>query len=268
MRRCVLALMIAMSLVTTISGQELSASDKQIVESARSRYYNLAGLGFQSATCTVNFDFLTIPSLAVENKEASYKILRATRFTLKLEGKNPSVLYNYPTGTDESAKKRVAPLTNLLQSLAMGLFQTWPTKGLSGPIPPFDSQIQSVAAVNDGYVMMLKVPGGPVKIEMNKDYLVNRIVSIGGKIDEQPHYVTTADGLIFAGNKVIDDSEQGGRVAVQYELESAIVEGFRLPSFIYLRVNQNIDVKFSLSDCSVDKGTVIVVKPPAINNHQ
>jgi hypothetical protein len=247
-----------------ISGQGLSTSEKQIVESARSKYYNLEGLGFQSATCKVNFDFSTIPSLAAEDKEATYRLLRAIRFSLNLERKNPSVFYSYPLGTSDTAQQRAAPTTNLLKSLAMGVFQTWPTKGLRGPIPAFDSQIQGAVATDDGYVVTLKVPGGPVQVEMNKDYLVRRIVSVGGKIDERPLYAATPEGLIFAGVYVIDDSEQGGRVEVQYELENTIVDGLRLPTFVHLRVNQNIDVKFSLSDCSVEKGRVLFLKPPAV----
>ncbi|MFY9855892.1 MAG: hypothetical protein WAK26_18645 [Terracidiphilus sp.] len=256
--------LIAGSLSMGISGQGLSASDKQIVESARSKYYNLEELGFQSATCKVNFDFSTIPSLAAEDKETTYRLLRAVRFSLNLEGKNPSVLYSYPSGTTDTAQQRAAPTTNLLKSLATGVFQTWPTKGLRGPIPAFDSQIQGVVATNDGYVVTLKVPGGPVQVEINKDYLVRRIVSVGGKIDERPLYSPTPDGLIFSGVYVIDDSEQGGRVEVQYELENTIVDGLRLPTFVHLRVNQNIDVKFSLSDCSVERGRVLSVKPPAV----
>jgi hypothetical protein len=148
--RSVLIALIAGSLSMAISGQGLSTSDKQIVETARSKYYNLEGLGFQAATCRVNFDFSTIPSLAAEDKEATYRLLRAVRFTLNLEGKNPSVLYSYPPGTNDTAQQRAAPTTNLLKSLAMGVFQTWPTKGLRGPIPAFDSQIQGAVAANDG----------------------------------------------------------------------------------------------------------------------
>jgi len=268
MRRIALVLLTVVLLSITISGQELSAGDKQIVESARSKYYNLESLGFQSAICSVSFDISTIPLLPLEKNEESYKLLRATRFILKLEGMNPSVLYSYPTGTNERAQQRVAPMANLLKSLVMGLFQTWPTKGLHGPIPAFDSMIQSVVATNDGYVMILKVSGGPVRIEMNKDYLVNRIISIGGKIDEHPYYVPTPDGLIFAGNSAIDDSEQGGRVEVQYVLENALVDGLRLPSSAHLLVNRNIDVRFALSDCTVNKGVVIVVKPTKVNDQK
>jgi hypothetical protein len=187
---------------------------------------------------------------------------------LKLEGKNPSVHYSYPIGTSEIAQQQASPLTNVLQSLAMGLFQTWITKGLQGPIPAFYSQVQSINATKDGYLMVLNVPGGPVQIEMDKDYLVKRIVSVGGKIDERPVYLPSLSGLIFTGNDVIDDSEQGGRVKIQYELENSIVDGFRLPSSIHLRVNQNIDVKFSLSNCAIEKGTVIVVNPPDVREQK
>jgi len=264
MWRTGLVVAFAVSLSINVLGQQLSAGDRKILESARSRYYNLVSLGFQSTVCSVDFDFSTIPWIPIEDRESSYELLKATRFSLKLDGKNPSVAYVYASGTTDSDIQKAAPLANLLKSLAMGLFLTWPTKGLQGPIPPFDSQFESVAKTDDGYRLILKVAGGPVQVDMSKDYLVTRIVSVGGKIDERPVYTPTPDGLIFSGNHATDDSEQGGRVELQYELENTIVDGLRLPSSARLRVNQNIDVRFALADCSVEKATVIVVEPPAV----
>jgi hypothetical protein len=254
--------MISILLPIGMPGQSLTAEDQKLLESARSRYYNLEERGFLSASCSVDFDFSTIPSIPVEDRDATYRLVKETRFTLNLDRKNPTVSFSYPMGASDSARRHADPLAGLLRSLVFGLFQTWPSKGLHGPVPAFSSQIESVERVEGGYKFVLKVPGGPVQIEMDKNYLVRRITSIGGKVEELPIFDSTPDGLIFAGNVATDDSEVGGRVQVRYEFANSMVDGFRLPSSVRLRVNQNIDVRYSLTDCSVQKGTVIRATAP------
>ena len=166
----------------------------------------------------------------------------------------------YPGGTSENVQKSAAPLAGVLTSLVQGLFLTWPAKGLDGPIPALDSQIKSVAATPSGYEIVLNVPGGPVRIELDKEFLVTEISSVGGKVDEHPVYTATGEGLIFTGNRASDSTQPGSPTRIEYELDSAVLDGLRLPTSVHLKVNENIDVRYSLRGCSVVKGTVIVVK--------
>ena len=73
--------------------------------------------------------------------------------------------------------------------------------------------------------------------------------------------LSTPDGWVYAGEVATDDSNPNGTVLVQYELGSQVVDGLRLPSTVHLRVNKNIDVKFSLNNCIVRKGAVLRVAP-------
>jgi hypothetical protein len=244
-------------------GQQLSAADVKLVGSARARYYNLEAAGFKSLTCSVKFDFSTVPLLQPGSDDSTRKLLEATVFTFTLDGKSgPTVQHRYPSSASEGATQDASQVTNLLTSLVIGLFQTWPTKGLQGPIPPFDSQIESVASTKDGYTLVLRVPGEPVQVLLDKDYVVREIVSAKGKIEERPKYSPTAQGLVLVGNDAIDDTEQGGRVEVKYELGTSVLDGLRVPSSAHLRVNQNIDVRFALDECAVRKAMVIHVNPP------
>jgi hypothetical protein len=251
------------SLSLNAYGQQLSAADVKLVDSARARYYNLEAAGFQSLTCSVKFDFSTVPLLQPGNDDPTRRLLEATVFTLTLDGKSgPTVQHRYPSGASESVIREASQVANLLTSLVTGLFQTWPSKGLRGPIPPFNSQIESVISTEDGYTLGLRVPGEPVQVSLDKDYLVTEIVSAKGRIDERPKYAPSAEGLVFAGNDAIDDSEQTGQVEVKYELETSVLDGLRVPSSAHLRVNQNIDVKFALNECAVRKAIVVHVNPP------
>jgi hypothetical protein len=245
------------------SGQQLSAGDRDIVEMARARYYNLEAAGFQSLRCSVKFDFSTVPLLSSASDGPTRNLLAATEFTLALDSNGrPNVEHRYPSDTSENARQQASQLTNLLTSFIVGLFQTWPTKGLQGPIPPFDSQIESVIPTDAGYTFSLRVPGAPVKVLMDKNYLVTEIVSGGGKIDERPIYVPSHEGLLFVGNDAIDNSGASGPVEVKYELETSVLDGLMVPSSARLRVNQNIDVKFALDGCSLQKAKVLHVDPP------
>lgn len=267
MHRSSLVMLTLVLLPLNIIGQQLTAGDKKIAESARARYYNLEVAGFQSLRCTVKFDFSTVPLLPSASDDPIRNLLEATEFTLALDGKGrPNVQYHYPSDASESAEQQASQVSNLLKSLIVGLFQTWPTKGLQGPIPSFDSQIESIVSTDHGYTFNLRVPGAPVRVLMDKSYLVTKITSAGGKLDERPIYMPSAEGLVFAGNDAIDDSGQGGRVEVKYELETAVLDGLRVPSSARLRVNNNIDVRFALAGCALQKAKVLQVTPPQAYN--
>ena len=108
------------------------------------------------------------------------------------------------------------------------------------------------------------MPVGPVKVFLDKSYLVTEIVSAAGKIDEHPVYKSSSEGLVFVGNDGIDDSEQGGRVEVKYDLGTSVIDGLRMPSSARIRVNQNIDVKFALDGCVVQKAKVLKIDSPPL----
>lgn len=261
MRSLFLAFLTGVSVAQMAGAKGLSPDEQKIVESARSRYYSLDGHGFVSATCSVKFDFSTVPILPSTNPAENLKLLKLTQFDLTLDRNGPTVSHMYPNGSSDDMQRRADQMANLLTSLIQGLFLTWPTKGLNGPIPAYDSQIKSAVETNDGYRLILSFPGDPVRIDINKDYLVTEIVSVSGKADERPRYSPTPEGLIFVGN-VATDKEESGLVEVKYELENSIIDSLRLPTTVHLQVHPNIDVKFALSGCIVKKGTVLSVQPP------
>lgn len=247
----------------SIFGQQLSSAEKAIADAARAKYYNLEAAGFQSLTCSVKFDFSTVPLLPSASDDPTRKLLEETSFIFALDGKGrPSFEHHFPDGATEEEKQQASHVTSLLTSFVMGLFQTWPSKGLEGPIPPFNSQIEHVAKTDQGYTFSLRVPGAPVDVTTDKNYMATEIASLGGKVKEHPVYVPSPEGLVFAGNDALDESHPGSQVEVRYELGSSMVDGLRVPSSARLRVNQNVDVRFALDKCSAKRSTVLHVAPP------
>lgn len=253
-------------LCATAVGQQLSNDDKMVLEAARSRYYSLEKQGLTSFQCSAQFDLATIPPqlLALEDV-ADHALLQNSTFSVKYERKGPTVTHHYPDGTTAVAEGRVASMTDWMTSIGNGFFLSWPTKGFQGPIPPFDSQIEKVNAVQNGYEVVLNVPGDSVTVEMNKQYLVTKVVSIHGMVDETPVFTETSDGLVYSGTHTITQNQQGEKTDIRIDIDSASVVGLRIPSLVHLRVNDNVDVKFALKDCSVTRGIVIKVDPPKGN---
>jgi hypothetical protein len=244
--------------------QELSVADSKIVESARAKYYDLAAAGFHSLSCSVAFDFSTVPLVSPSEDDPTRKLLENTRFDLDLDEKGrPSIAEHYPPGTSSAQEQTASRAANLLKALVGGLFQTWPSKGLQGPIPPFDAQIKSVKATDTGYAIDLFVPGAPVRVLLDKSFVATEILSQSGKLDEHPSYQLSPDGLIFTGNDVLDNTHPQP-VKVRYSLDYIILDGLRVPSSARLRVNDNIDIKFKLDHCAVKKASVLRIPRAAI----
>jgi hypothetical protein len=247
-------------------GQQHSDDDKKIVDSARSRYYSLEQRGLNSFQCSVQFDIGTIPApLLAQENIADRKLLQSSSFNVKYERKGATVTHSYPNGTTTIAEASVSNVVNWMTSIVTGFFLTWPTKGFNGPIPPFDSLIDKISPTPNGYEFILNVSGGPVIVEMDKKFLVTRVVSIHGMVDEKPIFTETPDGLVYSGTHTFNENPQGDKTDIRIDIDSADVEGLRLPSSVRLRVNDNVDVRFSLSGCSVEKGTVVRVDPPKKN---
>ena len=249
------------------NAQKLSIEDKKIAESARAKYYNLEARGLQSLKCSVKFDLSTVPLLSQLSDDPVRKLIEATNFTLAIDGKGrPSIQHAYPRDADANTETQAAQVTNLLRSFIGGLFQTWPSKGLNGPIPQFDNQIGNITETDRGFTFDLRVPGAPVQVFLDKDYLATEIVSAGGKLREHPKYVSTPEGLVFTGNEADDKTNPNSSVTVKYELETSFIEGLRVPTYANLQVNGNIDVKFAMTGCVVRKAMVLQVAPPVTAN--
>ncbi len=246
-------------------GQSLTDAQKAIVDATRAKYYSLESLGFQSAACTVNFDFKTLPSLPSEDPAADRRLIEKTIFSLYINGAERTPLkvrIRYPKDASEKDLDRAAGLVSALRFLVQGAFQTWGTKSLHGPLPVSDAQLESVTPSEIGFTIVAGDPDNPLHIELNKSYLVTKIVSDDGKIDERPIYTPTVDGLLYTGAVVTDNSNPNSTVAARYELGSQIVDGFRLPSAVRLQINRNINVRFSLNDCVIRKDVLPRYTPP------
>ena len=243
--------------------QALSPENKKLIEAARSRYYSPLDHGLTSFSCNVHFDLSTIPTqLLPEAAVADRKLL--TEVDLKIEVGSaypPYVRHKFPVGTNPVAEQQLGTVIQWMSSITQGFFQTWPSKALHGPIPPFTAWVDSISSTPTGYLVKARSADGLQSIESNKELLVTRIVSVAGDVIERPSFQDSPDGLVYSGTDTLQGPPGADQVHVQYEIENALMDGFRLPARVHLRVVPNVDVRFAMDRCSVKKADAITVAP-------
>jgi hypothetical protein len=245
-----------------VQAQIPSPEKLKIVSEARSQYYNLEVKGLTSFQCQVDFDLHTLPEqILPETAIDDRKILKSMVLTLKVNHEGTHLEYSHRPSTMSSQAEQAA---NIIQSLVSGFWMTWPTKGLNGPIPPFDKWVKQIQVLPSGYEVSADsaLASGLQSIFLDKDLHVTRILSVGGKVDERPAYVQTADGLVYSGLDATSEDQSGGKTVVHFEIESALVDGFHLPQQVHMKVNDNLNVRFVMSACSAKKANAVLKISP------
>lgn len=254
--RVKLSRLILLVVIASSTSRALTPEEKTLVDKARAQYYNLQASGFDSLTCNVVFDFNSIPFANLDDELKNS--LKSSTLVLTIDSRGRTTVDKTLSATTPNAvTAQATQLLSVMQSLVSGVFQTWPTKGLTGPIPPFDRQINHVKTTSDGYVFDLNVPGAPVLITTDKAFITKSISSIGGMTIETTTYTPSEHGLIFAGTHALNKNTDGSEIEVEYSLSTQEIEGLAVPASVHLVVKPNIDARYSLESCKAKKSQVI-----------
>jgi hypothetical protein len=232
----------------------------KFADAARAKYYSLTDQGLVSFACDVKVDWDTVPKVMLVPAEiggrqgleaTKVRVFQDLRTTAKVD-------HDYAPGTSAAAKLVYDPFFGWLQDVVRGFLMTWSAKGLAGPVPT-EENIENVASEASGYRIVLVNPG--VQLLSNKDYLVTEILTSGPdeEIDEHPVFTPSSQGLLFAGNRAVD-KEGDSETRIQYEVDQRAVDTLLLPHNVHLKVNDNMDMRFSFENCSVERGKVLKVR--------
>ena len=266
MNSCVSNIIALSIFLITISaaGQELTPEQKsEFVRQAQPRYYSPIEHGLQSITCDVKLDWDTVPkTMLVPAELAGRERLENTklRFTVRTAG-NSDMTHEYPADTPALIKPVYDKFFEWTSALMSGLFQTWGSKAMRTPIPDV-RHITSLTADQNLYQLKFE-SGMPIVVSLTKEYVITRILSKAPSqtIDEHAQYSPSPQGLLLTGIDAI--SKSGDDIThVMYDIKYQTVDTIEFPQAIHLVVNDNIDMKFSLNNCSVVRGTVIKLAPP------
>ena len=254
----------AILLARSTAYPQTPTSDKEaFAKHARSLYYDPVQKGLESFTCTVKFDWNTLPASIRQPAEAvGQHPLDQTTLRLIVEASG------HASSPREYAKDPEASLTpvydrifDLLSSLSAGWAETWDSKYLRAPIPEgrFLTAVEDTA---EGYVVRAIAPPASHVFFLTKDYKIRKIVSKGpaGEIDENTNFISSEQGLV-PGHVDGTDQEKQEATHLAYDVTYQMTDGFMLPLDVHLIVNDNLDVRFALQSCSVRKAMPLTISP-------
>ena len=255
------ALLSVSLLPSSVHAQRLSPEDIKILDAARAKYYQLGRRGVGSFTCTITFDSLKLRIPDSQQSEPQRRLLQSTHLTLKVTPNGGTLDHKYPTGMDEAAQQQVQPLIDNLGALLQNTMPSWSRKSFFGPLPIFDNQVFSFTTTPDGYLVIVQGRQQPVLFQMNRDYLLTRVTTVDGKGDSRLTFVQTLEGWILSREEGTETLAGGQTVEAESDIETTVVGASRLPRSMHLYTNQNIDLRFTLTDCTVAKPDPLIVKP-------
>ncbi len=233
--------------------QELTAHEKDVANAARAIYSDLRATGFQTLSCTVDFDRNSVPSFPLDTPVAS--LLKETRFSLTIDvAGHVTVQHQIPESRDQGAWGIAEYMSGkLISRLIQGDWQVWVNRGLSGPIPRSDEFIQSITDTDEGYVFFLRGPTMPSQLFTDKKFRPIKITSSNGLGEQYDHYVTGAHGLVLSSIESIGRADPSAPTRVTLDFTFSKVGDFELPTSIRMQQDpQPFDTTFSLSLCTVN----------------
>jgi hypothetical protein len=214
-------------------------------------------------TCDLKLDWNTVPeAMLAPTALADREPLESTklRFTMKASG-GSNISHEYASDVAAEAKPVYDTFFAWATNLVNGVFATWGTKAMQTPIPDA-GHITSLSEDQDSYLLRF-VNAVPIEVTLSKDYVITRIVTKPPEqaIDEHVVYSPSPQGLLLTGVDATN-TEPGGATHVVYNLSYQTVDTLEFPQNVHLKVDDNIDMKFSLQSCSAERGTVLQVAPP------
>jgi len=234
------------------------------VHHANSLYYRPAEAGLVSFTCRVHVDWDTVPSQILLPAEiAGRKPLEETKFFVAVNAVgSPSARHEYTQAAPMWMRPAYDKLFQLLSSLVSGTLQTWETKYIHGPMPEV-RYVTGVEKTDDGYVVTSSNAPAQFRDVLSSDYRMHEMVTKAPNddIDEHTVFSDSPQGWVITSNDGLDKTSQL-TTHMKYDMTYQMADGFRLPHTLHLKVNDNIDMKFSFESCSVQKGKIITVMPP------
>ena len=251
---------LSLYLAASAGAQELSTAQKaEIVKHAQPLYYSPVEHGFASITCDVKFDWDTVPKIMLVAERDGLENTKL-RLAMKADGKS-EITREYAKDTPVLMKPTYDRFFDWASSVVNGLFLTWGSKAMRSPIPT-GHYISTITADRDGYQIASNSGGAVITLSLSKDYVITRILTTGPgqTIDERPNYTSSPQGLLLtdvdATNKTAD-----GATHVFYDVDYLPIDTILFPNKIHLVVDNNIDMKFALENCSAKRDMVLSVRP-------
>lgn len=230
---------------------------QEFMERVHARYVSQPFLAVFGFTCEYQPAWKEFPQI----QDASFdspvtRGLSATRLVVKVKPPSPATV----TTTQESNpgdSVQLPPLHDAIytaKQLAEGFFPTWVTLALNGPGATPDAEL---VKTEDGYLVTMTQRGQTVQLRFDRDLLLQRITqtSANQTLNEIPEFTQTPSGLLFTGSET-ELRRDSAVINIKYDLTYQKVGHYELPQVVHLRVNDDLNVHLTFTNCEVSEAPI------------
>jgi len=230
---CMLGSLLAIFVITVsnYAGDQLPATNDDLVGRARDSYYSLAKKGFKGFTATVepNWKVILGQTATAEN----LKVFRAVRFSMVVDADGvATVHYKVDANADKpELQSFVKRIHYDLERLVVGFFNTWRALMVGSPFPETDRPIKIENAGNQQR-LFYTTQSGALMIMMTEGFLITEWTLAGAtaKRTIKPQFRNTRDGFLLTGYQgVFEPIGDGIKTTLNFGIEYHDVSGLKLP---------------------------------------
>jgi hypothetical protein len=258
-----IAVLIASLAISQTTAQDLTAAQQaEILQRARTLYYNPGANGLTAVSCEIKLDWSKIPKAILKPAEdAGSDYLHLTKFQMTVDSTGAqNITRDYAHATPRTSIPAYDKFYDWASKVIGSFLMSWKSKAIQSPFPDAKS-ISHFASTPDGYQITTKYTDTTVVLSLSKDLVLTKILSlgVGQSIEERTTYTQTPQGLTLTAVDATNTSADG-TYHIAYDLIYQPTDIYRseisipFPSRVHLAVNDQIDMRFSFQNCLAKRG--------------
>jgi len=228
--RMLWALVMSGVLITPVSGGPSCSSNEDLIDQARSEYYNLTKRGLKSFKATIepNWEVTLGPTATKEN----LKVFHALQFSMTFDANGAVTVSNTVVKTQKPRTQPfITPVHDNMQGLVASFFGTWSMFVVRSPFPETGSPMK-IENSREEYRVFNPTQSGDVMLTMTKEFLITdwKVTGPRGTGTVKPLFQRVDDGLLLTGyQSFFEPTSEGLRTTMKISIEYQDVSGMKLP---------------------------------------
>lgn len=230
----------------------------QLLNTARSQYYNLRAAGLKGFSCNASVDwdalFTSINGKTPPADDPMVQYLQGSHLSVTSDlGSHPNISWVSAGTPPKDREQNANQLVNGLKQTLDGFFQSW-MPSLNGTLITLTPS--SVKATATGYVIVDGTSKAIDELTLDKKLVIHHLSTTSAKINGEldTTYTPSAKGLLLTKlDGTYQASADGPATHVTMSATFQPVESFQLPDSLTFVVANVATFKMRLVDCTVQK---------------
>jgi hypothetical protein len=245
-----------------LTSEMLCADKKGVLENTNKKYYNLKARGLSEFNCQVLPDFDTAyKAINMDSigRDHVLPIARKLRFDVVVGPSGAaSVSHKFSEAPQtEDIAARLRQITDGVDHMVSGFFQTWSQLMINPPLPGSDSEYQ-MDSLPDGYRFSADAAKIHVAISMNHDLVIESVEATTPEVQGtvRPTFIDTKDGLLLESYRAVYKTPAGSSQELSVTVNYQHVDGVELPKTFTLSMSVpqgQLVEPITLQNCAVKK---------------